>query len=176
MARQKYMRSEALKVVSFAMTQCTKVQANEFIKNSNGLPLVFGYLMRQNAGKNRKDPLMRVQTEEEVLQDFEHCLSIIWNLIVALTLDFDPANPSEKICFERLAFKLLEGSLDKVGKLKAIHEQVYSRLEDFDLNEFKTAEEIGYLENDYNFDLLSLADCIILFTQTNDTCKRLLSD
>ena len=46
MAQQKMMRSEALKVMSFALTQCNKNQAVEFIKNAGGLPLVFGYFMR----------------------------------------------------------------------------------------------------------------------------------
>ena len=112
--------------------------------------------------------------EEEVMQDDEHCLSIVWNLLVALSTE--QLSATEKICLERISFKLLEGSFEKFKRLRDLHEQVYSRLSEFDLDEFKTSEEIGYLENDYNLDLLSLVDCLLLYTSSSETCKRLLRD
>lgn len=144
------------------MTQCTKEHAVEFIKNAGGLPLVFGYLMR-TGGKLKEDSM----------QDDEHCLSIIWNLLVSLSLT-DSLTATEKICLERLSFKMLEGSLDKIRKLRDMHQRVFARVSEFELDEFTTSEEIGYLENDYNFDLLSLIDCILLFTQSSEVSKRLL--
>jgi len=39
----------------------------------------------------------------------------------------------------------------------------FSKVADFDLSEFRTAEEIGYLEADFGLDLLALIACIITY-------------
>jgi hypothetical protein len=44
-----------------------------------------------------------------------------------------------------------------------IHQRQFSKVADFDLNEFRTAEEIGYLEADFSLDLLALIACIITY-------------
>jgi len=56
MKSQKALRSDALKVISFAMTRCTKLHAVDFIQNASGLSLIFGYLMRDDptAKRNKK--------------------------------------------------------------------------------------------------------------------------
>ena len=47
---------------------------------------------------------------------------------------------------------------------------------EFDLGEFRTPEEIGYLEADFGLDLLALCACIISYIMYSPTCKRLLQD
>ena len=172
MTTQKAVRSDSLKVMSFAMTHCTKAHAIDFI-NKGGLSVIFGFLMRQDPTKNKRS--LKRQTVEDVQQDEEHCLSIIWNLIVALETDASNS-VNEKICLERLCFKLIEGRFDKFEKLVKIHVRQFSLVSEFDLADFKTAEEIGYLEADFGLDMLALVDCIVAYVLQSDTCKRLMGD
>jgi len=53
MKSQKALRSDALKVMSFSMTSCTKLHAVDFIQNAPGLSLIFGYLMRADPTAKR---------------------------------------------------------------------------------------------------------------------------
>lgn len=125
--------------------------------------MVFGYLMHSKG-------------ERKGEQDEERCLAIVWNLIVALVGSDSSDSPHEKLCLERLCFKLIEGRLDKLSYLAELHKRQFARLAEFDLADFKTAEEIGYLESDFGLDLLALADCIITYTLKSHTCRRLLQD
>jgi hypothetical protein len=125
MGCQKALRSDALKVMSFAMTRCTKAHAVDFVTNAGGIPLIFGYLMRADPTKKRQRKpngglYIKRQTVDAVQQDEEHCLAIIWNLIVALDSSSND-NVTEKLSLERVCFKLLEGSFDKLARLINIH-------------------------------------------------------
>jgi|LakMenEpi03Oct11_1017367.scaffolds.fasta_scaffold23658_1 hypothetical protein len=57
-----------------------------------------------------------------------------------------------------------------------IHSKQFQRISEFDLTQFKNLEEINYLETDYGFDLLALADCILSYMFKSEVCARLLKD
>ena len=57
-----------------------------------------------------------------------------------------------------------------------IHCKQFQRISEFDLTQFKNLEEINYLETDYGFDLLALADCILSDMNKSEVCARLLKD
>ena len=161
------------------MTRCSKAHAVDFIQNAGGIPIVFGYLMRTDlTTKRQRKPasggvFIKRQTAEDILQDQEHCLSIIWSLIVAL--DSEPTeNVQEKLSLERVCFKLIEGRFDKLTRLIEIFRRQFTKVAEFDLEEFRTPEEIGYLEADFGLDLLALCACLIAYAAGSATCKRLL--
>ena len=58
--------------------------------------------------------------------------------------------------------------------------QIYTRqfqlISEFDLSQFRNLEEISYLETDYGFDLLVLADAILAYILKSEVCARLLKD
>ena len=81
-----------------------------------------------------------------------------------------------KILRERLLFKFLENNFEKVNKLIEISMPLIHRISDFDLEKFKEIEEIEYLENDFNFELVALATMILAYLCKSTTCKSLLKD
>jgi hypothetical protein len=49
------------------------------------------------------------------------------------------------VIHERVVFKFIENSFEKLQRLFELHLKYYSQVEDFDLSKFEDAEEIEYL-------------------------------
>lgn len=54
-----------------------------------------------------------------------------------------------------------------------MHLKYFKPMEDFDLSKFEGEEDIGYLVEDYNFDVLELIDTIIGYLYTSESARKL---
>ena len=155
----KFLRRDAIRVLSFALTGCETATASHFIRECACLPVLFGFLMKSPDSKSKRGEVyLAPRTEQEVLMDMEHLFTVIWNLIKALHGSEDPKH---KISLERLIFKLLEAG--KIRRIDELLEKYLAPVSDFDLNLFKEPEEIAALEQDYHLDLLCSTSLILTY-------------
>lgn len=74
---------------------------------------------------------------------------------------------------ERVLFKFIENSYEKLQRLFELHLKYFTDVEDFDLSKFETAEEIDYLTQDYHLEILELVDLLIGYLNMSETANQL---
>ena len=92
---------------------------------------------------------------------------------VLLGLLLNTEDMESSIPHERVLFKFMENNYEKLQRLFELHIKYFQRVEDFDLSKFEESEEIGYLGQDYGFQVLEKADTIIGYLFTSERGRKL---
>ena len=79
--------------------------------------------------------------KEDFHDDDKHVLSSILGLLI----NSQTKEEGGVVIHERVVFKFIENSFEKLQRLFELHLKYYSQVEDFDLSKFEDAEEIEYL-------------------------------
>ena len=174
MHKNVYLRSDAIKVLSFALTRCPPQHSLYLITEAGCLPLMFSLLMKTQDRKTKKgEVFMAARNAQTIADDHEHLLSIFWNMLKHLT-QISGQNPKYQIALERFLFKFLEEG--KLQRILGLYSQYVSPLLDFDLSAFKETEEIEILESDYQLDLLCFTACLLTFIKNSGLVGKLLGN
>ena len=80
-------------------------------------------------------------TKEDFHEDDKHVLSSILGLLI----NSQSKEEVGVVIHDRVVFKFIENSFEKLQRLFELHLKYYSQVEDFDLNKFEDTEEIEYL-------------------------------
>jgi hypothetical protein len=81
-----YLRSDAIKVISFVLTRCPPEHSLYMITQARCLPFLFSLLMKTQDRKPKKgEVFMAARNAKAIADDFEHLLSIFWNMLKHLT-------------------------------------------------------------------------------------------
>lgn len=79
--------------------------------------------------------------KEDFHDDDKHVLSSILGLLI----NSQAKEEGSVVIHDRVVFKFIENSFEKLQRLFELHLKYYSQVEDFDLSKFEDAEEIEYL-------------------------------
>jgi hypothetical protein len=90
MHKNVYLRSDAIKVLSFVLTSCPPEHSLYIITQARCLPFLFSLLMKNQDRKPKKgEVFMAVRNAKAIADDFEHLFSILWNMLKHLTKIID---------------------------------------------------------------------------------------
>lgn len=142
--KHRSLRRDALKVISFAMTSADQLHSLLLINETSCLSVLFGYLMKMPSERKKKltkkDVFIKQKSQEEIEEDLEHCLSIIWFLIKSIGCNGEDNSVGTEqeaakinISLERLCFKFLEQSFQKLDRVLGLHKEMFTKVEEFDL-------------------------------------------
>ena len=150
--KQSDLRRHIVKAFDYALTQFNQPSCNKngkYFIEKGGLPIVFGVFMQTN--KKKKSNLVLKLSKEDFQEDERHVLHVLFGLLTM----------TEGLSHERVVFKFIENNFEKLQRLIELHLKLWNPLSEFDLDKFENAEEVGYLVEEFDLEILELVDVII---------------
>ena len=125
---------------------------------------------KNNAKKAKANENLYIKlNKEDFHDDDKHVLSSILGLLI----NSQTKKEGSVVIHDRVVFKFIENSFEKLQRLFELHLKYFSQVEDFDLSKFEDSEEIEYLVQDHRFDILESIDIIIIFLSTSEAANKL---
>ncbi|CDW73679.1 beta-catenin-like protein 1-like [Stylonychia lemnae] len=178
--KQKLLRRHIIKVFDFALGIAPALDNKKncrYFVDHQGLSIIFAFFMLKQEIKEKKkkknqnqDTIFVRVTADEIQQDETRILNIIISLILNTIPD---EQESGKVIHERVLFKFIENDYEKLQRLFELHLKYFSLIEEFDLSQFQQKEEIDYLVEDYQFNILEQVDFIIGFLISSKSAIQL---
>lgn len=162
--KQSELRRHVIKVFDYALTQHelpSSAKNGRYFVEKGGLPIVFGVFM-QSAKKKKGDLVIKL-TKEDQQEDEQHVLNILVGLLIS----------TEGLIHERVLFKFIENTFEKLQRLFELHIKLWQPLAEFELDKFEAPEEVQYLAEDYGLDRIERADLLIGLLQTSQEAEKL---